>query len=175
MYNEKLLSRCITIRCKRQIGNHQLISDKVKITIKAASLPLLIVHCTLYIAFSSCQSKEETERQKYISEGIALYKNNCANCHQVDGAGLAGLYPPLAGSDYLKANKNAVICSIKYGQQGPIVVNGKRYNRVMPVQLGLSTLEIAEITTYIYHKWGGDDKVMITAKDVQPILDGCGK
>ncbi|WP_229374711.1 c-type cytochrome [Fibrella rubiginis] len=140
---------------------------------KRAGYAFFIVHCALSILFSSCQSKEETDRQKYISEGIALYKNNCANCHQADGAGLAGLYPPLAGSDYLKANKNAVICSIKYGQQGPIVVNGKRYNRVMPAQLGLSTLEVAEITTYIYHKWGGDEKGMITAKEVQPILDEC--
>ena len=139
---------------------------------KHTGYALFIIHCTLYILFSSCQSKEETDRQKYISEGIALYKNNCANCHQADGAGLADLYPPIAGSDYLKANKNAVICSIKYGQQGPIVVNGKRYNRVMPAQLGLSTLEVAEITTYIYHKWGNENG-MITAREVQPILDEC--
>ena len=141
-----------------------------------SSLPVFfILHSSFLIIFLSCQSKEETDRQKYISEGIALYKNNCANCHQVNGAGLAGLYPPLAGADYLKKNKNAVICSIKYGQQGLIVVNGKQYNRVMPAQLGLSTLEVAEITTYIYHKWGGDEKGMITAKEVQPILDGCEK
>ncbi len=138
-------------------------------------IALLILNFSFLITLSSCQSKEETDRQKYISEGIALYKNNCANCHQISGAGLAGLYPPLAGSDYLKKNKNAVICSIRYGQQGPIVVNGKRYNRIMPAQLGLSALEVAEITTYIYHKWGGDDKVLITAKEVQLILDECGK
>ena len=143
--------------------------------LKCAGYALYIVHCTLFISFLSCQSKEETDRQKYISEGIALYKNNCANCHQVDGAGLAGLYPPLAGSDYLKNNKNAVVCSIKYGQQGPIVVNGKRYNRVMPAQLGLSALEVAEIATYIYHKWGDEDKAMITAKEAQLILDECEK
>jgi mono/diheme cytochrome c family protein len=154
--------------------------NKLKMSCQTTGRPRVsvifyIIHFTFYIFLSSCQSKEETDRQKYISEGIALYKNNCANCHQVDGAGLAGLYPPLAGSDYLKKNRNAVICSLKYGQQGPIVVNGKRYNRIMPAQLGLSALEVAEITTYIYHKWGGDEKGMITAKEVQPILDGCGK
>ena len=126
------------------------------------------------ILLASCQSDEETKRQKYITEGILLYRRNCANCHQTDGQGLAALYPPLANSDYMKANKNAVICSLRYGQQGPIVVNGKRYNRVMPAQLQLTALDIAEITTYIYSQWG-DDKRLVTVKEAEDILKQCRK
>ena len=133
---------------------------------------LFIVLFTLFIAFSSCQSEEETMRQKYVTEGILLYRKNCANCHQADGVGLANLYPPLANSDYLKANKTAVICSIRYGQKGPIVVNGKVYNRVMPPQLQLSALEVAEITTYIYSQWG-DDKHLVRGKEAEAILKNC--
>lgn len=121
----------------------------------------------------SCLSDEEIKRQRYITEGILLYKNNCANCHQNNGQGLAALYPPIAKSDYL-ANKNSVICLIKYGQQGPIVVNGKRYNRPMPAQLQLSDLEVAEITTYIYNEWGGENKVT-GVKEVTPILKDCSR
>lgn len=128
----------------------------------------------LLVIFLSCQSDEETKRQKYITEGILLYRKNCANCHQADGAGLANLYPPLANSDYLKANKNAVICSIRYGQQGPIRVNGRIYNRVMPPQLQLSALEVAEITTYIYSQWG-DDKRLVTGKEAELLLAKCAK
>lgn len=127
----------------------------------------------LCVALFSCQSEEEIKRERYITEGILLYKNNCANCHQNKGQGLAALYPPIAGSDYL-ANKNSVICLIKYGQQGPIVVNGKRYNRPMPAQLQLSDLEVAEITTYIYNQWGGETKVT-GVKAVTPILKECKK
>ena len=127
----------------------------------------------LLLSVLSCQSDEEIKRERYITEGILLYKNNCTNCHQNKGQGLAALYPPIAGSDYL-ADKNAVICLIKYGQQGPIVVNGKRYNRVMPAQLQLSDLEVAEITTYIYNQWGNEKKVT-DAKQVKPILEACGK
>ncbi len=119
----------------------------------------------------SCLSDEEIKRQKYITEGIRLYKTYCANCHQNDGKGVAALYPPLAGSDYL-VNKNSVICLIKHGQQGPIVVNGKRYNRPMPAQLQLSDLEVAEITTYIYNEWGGETK-LTGVKDVAPVLAQC--
>ncbi|CCH01896.1 nitrite reductase (NO-forming) [Fibrella aestuarina BUZ 2] len=155
---------------KRRLLLHRLFAS---LGWSAVTAPLCIVHCTLFI-LSACQSDDETKRQKYITEGIMLYRNNCANCHQVDGAGLAGLYPPLANSDYLKANKNAVICSIRHGQQGPIVVNGKTYNRPMPAQLQFSALEVAEITTYIYSQWG-DDKRLVTGKEAEAILATCKK
>nr|WP_317171202.1 cytochrome c [Spirosoma utsteinense] len=119
----------------------------------------------------SCQTDVEIKRQRYITEGILIYKTNCANCHQTNGQGLAALYPPLAGSDYL-ANKNTVICLIRYGQQGPIQVNGKRYNRPMPAQPQLSDLEIAELTTYIYNEWSTETTVT-DVKTVTPVLDQC--
>ncbi len=121
----------------------------------------------------SCQSEEEIKRQRYITEGIAVYRNNCANCHQNKGEGLAALYPPIANSDFLK-NKNAVICLTRYGQQGPIVVNGKPYNRVMPPQPQLSDLEVAELITYIYNEWGDETKVT-SVTEVTPILEKCSK
>lgn len=125
----------------------------------------------LLLSTVGCQSEEELQRQRYITEGILVYKNNCANCHQTNGQGLAALYPPIAGSDYL-ANKKSVICLIRYGQRGPIVVNGKRYNRPMPAQPQLSALEIAELTTYIYNEWGGETK-RTDVKAVTPVLEQC--
>lgn len=142
-------------------------------TLRTRSLCLFYAAALLSLGLSSCQSEEEIKRQKYITEGLLLYKTYCANCHQVKGQGVAALYPPLAGSDYLK-NKDSVICLIKYGLQGPIVVNGKRYNRPMPAQLQLSDLEVAEITTYIYNEWGGETKLTsVTA--VSPVLKQCRK
>ncbi|MBD2703262.1 cytochrome c [Spirosoma sp. BT702] len=121
----------------------------------------------------ACQSEEEIKRQRYITEGILVYKNNCANCHQPKGEGLAALYPPLAKSDYL-GDKNSVICLIRYGQKGPIVVNGKTYNHPMPAQPQLSDLEVAELVTYIYNEWGNEKKVT-SVTDVTPILKECKK
>jgi mono/diheme cytochrome c family protein len=143
-------------------------------SVQAAILLAFMSQITVLMLVSSCQSEEETKRQKYITEGILLYRRNCANCHQADGTGLGDLYPPLVNSDYLRANKNAVLCSIRYGQQGPIKVNGKTYNRVMPAQLQLSALEVAEITTYIYSQWG-NDKRLVTAKEAEELLAKCAK
>ncbi len=129
------------------------------------------VALALLICLSGCLSEAEIKREKYITEGIKLYGIHCANCHQAKGQGLANLYPPIAGSDYL-AEKNKVICLIKYGLNGPIVVNGKRYNRVMPAQRQFSDLEVAEIATYIYNQWG-DEKKTTSAVDVGPVLKQC--
>lgn len=111
------------------------------------------------------------KRERYITEGILIYKNNCANCHQAKGEGLAALYPPIAGSDYL-ANKQEVYCLIRYGQRGPIVVNGKPYNRPMPPQPQLSDLEVAELVTYIYNAWGGEKK-LYDVKKITAALKEC--
>ncbi|GAB3786121.1 hypothetical protein GCM10028818_48980 [Spirosoma horti] len=125
------------------------------------------------ITILSCQTDEEIKRQRYITEGILVFKNNCANCHQDKGQGVASLYPPIAGSDYL-VNKNKVICLIRYGQQDRIVVNGKAYNRPMPAQPQLSDLEVAELITYMYNEWGGETK-LTNVKAVTPILNECKK
>jgi mono/diheme cytochrome c family protein len=131
----------------------------------------LSVLAFILVGSLSCQSDEEIKRERYITEGILIYKNNCANCHQNKGEGVAALYPPIAGSDYL-VNKNEVYCLIRYGQQGSIVVNGKTYNRPMPPQPQLSDLEVAELITYIYSEWGGEKK-LFDVKQIAPILDQC--
>jgi mono/diheme cytochrome c family protein len=124
-----------------------------------------------WVTLLSCQSEEEIKRQKYITEGILVYQNNCANCHQPKGEGLGTLYPPLANSDFF-ADKNSVICLIRYGQQGRITVNNKVYNHPMPPQPRLSDLEIAEVVTYIYNEWGNEKK-LTGVTQVTPILERC--
>lgn len=132
---------------------------------------LLIAHCSFLIA--SC-SQEDIKLKQYYIEGQALYKLHCANCHQENGQGLAGLYPPIAGSDFLKDNKNLILCSMRYGLKDTIVVNGKTYRQPMPANLQLQALDVAEIATYIYNEWG-NEKVITDVKSVQKVLEGCKK
>lgn len=134
-------------------------------------LTRIFVAAAVLLTLFSCYSDDEIKRQRYITEGILAYKNNCANCHQLKGQGVAALYPPIAGSDYL-INKNKVICMIRYGIRGPIVVNGRTYNRPMPAQPQLSDLEIAEIVTYIYNEWGNESKTT-DAKTINAVLKTC--
>lgn len=105
---------------------------------------------------------------------MELYKTHCANCHQNDGKGLVGLYPPLAGSDFMLKNKELVICAIRNGLSDTIVVNGKTYHQPMPPNSQLLALDIAEISTYIYKQWGNKEEITET-KEVEKILEKCKK
>ncbi|WP_247234412.1 cytochrome c [Telluribacter sp. SYSU D00476] len=127
----------------------------------------------LVALLTACQSSEELKRDQYYSEGYQLYTTYCANCHQADGKGLANLYPPLAGSEYL-ADKSRFICITRYGMSGEITVAGKTYNRPMPANPNLKDLEIAEIATYVYNTWGKDSTYTNTEM-VTEVLSKCEK
>lgn len=132
-------------------------------------LSKLFVLSLSVISFTSCQSEEKIKLEQYYIGGKELYEQNCANCHQKDGKGLQNLYPPIAGSDYLK-DKEKVIYIIKNGLSGEIMVNGKKYNQPMPANNQLTNLDIAEVVTYIYNEWHGETKIT-EVKEVEKVLN----
>ncbi|MEN1971685.1 cytochrome D1 domain-containing protein [Luteimonas sp. MJ204] len=88
------------------------------------------------------------------TDGEQAYLQNCAACHQPDGRGLAGAFPPLAGSDWLQGKTAAEVAStVLKGLEGEIVVNGATYNSLMPAQSHISDADIAAITTYVLNRW----------------------
>ena len=89
-----------------------------------------------------------------IAAGKAVYDVACLACHQADGKGLPGAFPPLAGSDYLLGDKKRAVSVVVRGLQGEIVVNGITYNSVMPAMTQLSDTEIADSLTYALNSWG---------------------
>jgi cytochrome c551 len=126
-------------------------------------------------ATSETESSEDAVKKKqYLVAGETLFLQYCSNCHQQDGAGLADLYPPLLESDYMENNFEEVICIIKNGKQGEIVVNGKTYNQLMPPLNMLTDLEIAEIATYIFNNFG-HERGLVPVKEVSRLLQNCGE
>lgn len=123
------------------------------------------------VANNACTSADPKFRQ-YMVEGEQLYRTHCSNCHQVDGKGLRRVYPPLASSDYMEANFERVICGMKYGLQGEIVVNDIDYVQAMPGVPSLTELELAEIATYIYNSWG-HQRGLVEPMEVTTLLDSC--
>ncbi|GAA4445336.1 copper-containing nitrite reductase [Pontibacter saemangeumensis] len=85
--------------------------------------------------------------------GKTLYAQNCQACHQAEGQGIKGAFPPLAKSDYLNADVNRAIGVVAHGLEGQIKVNGELYNSTMP-KLKLSDEEIANVMTYVLNNWG---------------------
>ena len=100
-----------------------------------------------------------------LSAGETIYTSKCIACHQADGNGLPGAFPPLANSDYLLSGDNArIILQAINGSSGEIVVNGETYNGVMPPQ-GLTNEEVRDVVNYILNSWGNNGGT-ITLEDV---------
>ncbi len=89
-----------------------------------------------------------------VARGKAAYLGTCSTCHQLEGQGLASVFPPLAGSDYLMADKPRSIRVVLEGLQGPIAVNGQPFNSVMPPLANLTDHEIADVLTYVRNSFG---------------------
>ena len=93
--------------------------------------------------------------EERMASGRKLYAAHCAACHQADGQGLAGAFPPLAGSDYLASGGPAIAINVVLnGLTGPIKVNGKDYSSVMPNMSYLSDSDVADVVTYVFNSWG---------------------
>ncbi|UII21747.1 c-type cytochrome [Fulvivirga ligni] len=122
----------------------------------------------------SSAGSDDLKLNQYIYAGKDLYIQHCSNCHQPEGQGLASLYPPLSGSDFLDGKMRELPCIIKNGLEGEITVNGKSFNQVMPANTRLTDLEIAEITTYIYNSWGRSEGIL-NVMEVNKIIPNCSK
>jgi mono/diheme cytochrome c family protein len=102
-----------------------------------------------------------------LTAGRAAYTRVCLVCHQGNGQGIAPLFPPLAGSEWvISADPSNSIRIILHGLSGPIEVKGKRYSSAMPPQGGvLKDADIAAIVTYIRNSWGNQASP-VSADDV---------
>lgn len=82
-------------------------------------------------------------------EGQKIYNTYCIACHQGDGKGDGSRYPPLVESDWVTGDKNRLITVMLDGLKGPITVNGKPFDDVMPKHDFLSDDDIAKVLSYI--------------------------
>ena len=92
-------------------------------------------------------------REVQIEKGKRVYEQTCFACHLPNGVGIQGVFPPLAKSDFLMADKDRSIRVIMDGLSGEIQVNNKTYNGVMP-PLVLNDEQIANVLTYVRNSWG---------------------
>jgi nitrite reductase (NO-forming) len=93
-------------------------------------------------------------KDEQIAAGKQLFTGTCSVCHQVNGEGLPGVFPPLAKSDYFAADPKRVVDAMLHGLSGKVTVNGTEYNSVMPPMNQLTDDEVANIATYVLNSWG---------------------
>ena len=126
-----------------------------------------VLSCTLSLAACS-QATGDTDAAVHAAEtatvsaeelmarGKRVYESHCGACHQPNGQGLAGAFPPLAGSDYLTGKREDVLAVALFGLSGPITVNDQQYDGVMPSMAHLSDEDLAAAMTYVFGAWGNN-------------------
>jgi len=88
--------------------------------------------------------------------GKKLFSANCVTCHQANGQGQPGQFPPLAGSEFVLGDaSNRLIAIVLKGLQGPVQVKGQGFNNAMQPWEGQYTdQQLAAILSYVRSDWG---------------------
>jgi mono/diheme cytochrome c family protein len=114
-------------------------------------------------------TKTATEiNQAEQSGGNQLYVKYCLQCHQTDGKGVRGMFPPLAGNGKIIGPSIDIIRIVLFGLEGPLTVNERDYDQTMPPQSYLTDKQIADIISYIRNSWGNQAS-NVTPADVGKI------
>jgi len=88
-------------------------------------------------------------------DGAAVFSGHCAACHQATGLGLPGVFPPLAGSEYVNGDPARLARLVLRGLTGPVTAAGASVNGAMPAWADqLKDAEIAAVLTYVRSHFG---------------------
>lgn len=94
-------------------------------------------------------------------DGGQIYTAQCLACHQATGKGLPGVFPPLAGSEWVQGKPSGVIQILLHGITGELTVEGTVYNGQMPsFKDKLNDAQIAAVLTHVRSNFGNTaDKI----------------
>ncbi len=97
----------------------------------------------------------------------------CGGCHQGNGGGLPGQFPPLAKSEFVLGGTERLIRITQHGLTGPVTVNGQGFNTpggMQPFGATMSSQDLANVLTFVRNSWG-NEAPMITKEMVQKVRD----
>ena len=103
------------------------------------------------------EEKEALRIERKFESGKKIFAVRCASCHQSNGLGISGQYPPLAGSKWATSDPALISYIILKGLKGEIVVKGETYGTSAAVNMAavpIDDREIANVSTYVRMAWG---------------------
>jgi mono/diheme cytochrome c family protein len=95
--------------------------------------------------------------------GQRIYELYCAACHQRNGEGVAGRFPPIKGSAKIQ-HRDSLLTVILAGQNTP------DYEIQMPPHNFLDDDEVAGLSSYIMQQFGGEED-SVTSVEVNEVRD----
>jgi mono/diheme cytochrome c family protein len=112
------------------------------------------------------QASQASDLDASIARGKTIYNTQCVTCHKEKGEGIKEVYPPLANSDYLMADKERSIGTVVNGATGEITVNGVKYDGEM-VNISLTDDQVSDVLNYVRNSWGNKGEA-VKPEEVAP-------
>ena len=104
-------------------------------------------------SFHAFQGKPSFDLKGSVARGKETYTTYCISCHMEKGEGIEEVYPPVAKSDYMMADKKRSILQVLYGVNEPMTINGKKYALEM-TGFDLSDQEVSDVLNYVRNSFG---------------------
>ncbi len=117
----------------------------------------------LILDLSFISKPEQFNLKESMIRGKDIYNAQCIACHMEQGEGIESVFPPLAKSDYLMADKKRSIQQMLYGASGEMVVNGVTYNGEM-AGFDLTDEETSDVLNYIRNSFGNKGEAVTPAE-----------
>jgi mono/diheme cytochrome c family protein len=89
-----------------------------------------------------------------FKRGKVVYEKNCLACHQVNGAGVPRMNPPLIKTKHVLGDKIKLINIVIKGFNEEVEINGEFYDNPMPAQVQLNDQQVADVLTYVRNSFG---------------------
>ena len=105
-----------------------------------------------------------------MESGKEVYNRTCLACHQTDGQGVPGTFPPLVKTKKVLGSKDTLITLLLKGMSGQVKVKGEMYSGTMPPQDYLSDEELANVLTYVRKNFGNSASA-INKEEVKSIRE----
>jgi cytochrome c oxidase cbb3-type subunit 2 len=123
-----------------------------------------------FIPSSTAEEEEEQKPGAPLAEGKKLYAQHCAACHQENGSGLQGAFPPLAGSPIVNdKNPDFMVRVILQGYDAR-----SEFGQMPGFASQLSDEEISAIANHERSSWGNKAPT-VSEEDVRKIRESVMK
>jgi mono/diheme cytochrome c family protein len=136
----------------------------------------LVTTATLVILVSAFNLPSMSQKQRTnlglkstFEDGQEIYLTRCTSCHQMNGEGVPGVFPPLQNSEIVGGDKGRLIRVILNGLSGELTVSGMTYNGMMPPWGAfLDDQQVADVLTYVRSSFGNSAEA-ITPQEVAAV------
>jgi len=106
------------------------------------------------VVAGTSMAQTEQPSEQTIAPGRVVFEANCVACHQTDGGGIPGVFPPLKGNDHVM-DSDHVRTVLANGLTGEVVVNGTTYDSIMPPFTALSDEQVTQVIAYLQYGLNG--------------------